>query len=124
MLNTAAAIIVACTSFVPATVIAGNGGWDPAQTKIDCRPLDEMLDALKKENDEVPVGVGIVGDSASGVRLLLLSSPHGETFSIVAVMPAANRACMGNFGTNWTTGNSVRELLDTPVPATPPKPPG
>lgn len=115
-------IAAALLALTPAAALA-QGKWDPAQTEMDCRPYVDMAADLLDRFDERPAGIGIVGAPQNGIRLMLFISPHGKSFSIVAIRHADNEACMGNFGTDWVTGGAIQRLLEAPAPLPPAKEP-
>lgn len=116
------ALLLVCLP-IPA---AAQGNWDPAQTEMDCRPYADMAADLLKRFNERPSGIGVVGAPQNGIGLMLFlgpATPHGRTFSIVAIRRQDNEACMGNYGTDWVTGAAIERLLEAPVPLPPAKEP-
>lgn len=81
---------------------AGDPGWTP-QTELDCRPYAEMIDHLK-ESGQVPIGRGVLHDTRDpdAGALMIVATPHGEDWTLVALTSDGLRACVsGAWGHNW-----------------------
>lgn len=63
-----------------------------------CKPRAEMLAELKQRYGEDIIGGGI---SDRGLLMILLRSPLGETWSVLALR-TDGQACIVDGGTDWT----------------------
>lgn len=99
------------------TVLAATG-WDPAQTKYDCRSYAEMKAGLAQRG-ETPRAAGVVGPPSNGQLLMFFRSEQGN-WTIVAVDRHQQLACVGNFGTEWSAGvTAIDALMSSPIPPPP-----
>lgn len=75
-----------------------------AEDGMQCLPLKAMLAGLAAQYHELPVASGML---ASGKGMVVLTaSPHGETYSVLLIIPGATpdadaTACALVDGANW-----------------------
>lgn len=94
------------------------GGWDPAQTKYDCRDFNDVKTGLAQRG-ETPRAAGVVGAPSNGQLLMFFRSEQGG-WTIVAVDRVLQLGCVGNYGTQWSTGTAAIDvLMKSPVPLPP-----
>lgn len=97
---------------------AGDRQWDPAQTKYDCRPYAEMTAGLAQRG-ETARAAGVVGAPSNG-QVLMFFRATGGNWTIVAVDRRRQLACVGNFGTEWSSGDeAIETLMNSPIPLPP-----
>lgn len=87
------AALCAAAAGVAALIASAAAAQQP-----NCKPRAEMLADLKQRYGEDIIGGGI---SDRGLLMILLRSPLGETWSVVA-MRTDGQACIVDGGTDWT----------------------
>ena len=83
------------TALIAIAIVAFS--WPAAGQQQNCGPTADALAALKKQYNEVPVGVGL---SSDGTLLQLLTSKDGATWTVLMSSPNGV-SCMVDDGENW-----------------------
>ena len=90
----------------------GSAGPATAAGLPSCASRADVVDGLSKAYEELPRGLGLTG---SGGVVEVLTSPSGDTWSIIVTWPDG-RSCLVAAGESWQTLNTASEpAADQPL---------